>query len=414
MKRLFFTLALLLCAVPSFCCTSVIISGRATSDGRPLMLKNRDTDELNNRMEYFRGPLYTFIGLVDSPSEGGEVWSGLNEAGFAIINTASYNMKYDDVPRSEMSREGQVMYRALGECKTLKDFELLLDALPRPIGVQTNFGVIDAFGGAAYYEVDNTSWVKYDVNESETGYRVVTNFSTRGRQEDVRGYERYLTASDVMSELRSSGKSWNSLNHSDLFNSLSRSYRHTLTGFDFARDWKTLTRKTSFTGVGIDQDFIPRISTSASVVIEGVAAGENPAHGVMWTILGYPACSVALPMMVTDSDRLPSCVKKTESGVNSQLCDAALKIKSDYVFTFKVSSGEKYLRLDNILKGAGETPSLLSCCAKAEKQINSSFYELYRRWTRGEMSDSDFYDSYAALTETYFDVYKSCFSAFML
>ena len=409
------SIMLCLCAaVPSFCCTSVIISGKATSDGRPLMIKNRDTDEMNNRVEYFRGPKYTFIGLVDSPSEGGEVWSGLNEAGFAIINTASYNMKYDDVPRSEMSREGQVMYRALGECKTLKDFELLLDALARPIGVQTNFGVIDAFGGAAYYEVDNTSWVKYDVNESETGYRVVTNFSTRGREEDVRGYERYMTASDVMAELRGSGKEWNSLNHSDLFNSLSRSYRHTLTGMDFAKDWKTLTRKTSFTGVGIDQDFIPRISTSASIVIEGVASGENPAHGVMWTILGYPACSVALPMMVADCDRLPSCVKKSETDVNSELCSLALKIKSDYVFTFKVSSGDHYFRLDNILKGEGETPSLLSCCRAAEKQIDSSFYALYRRWVSGEISDSEFYDSYAALTETYLDVYKSSFSAFLL
>ena len=414
MKKLFFTILLLLCAVPSFCCTSVIISGRATSDGRPLMIKNRDTDEMNNRVEYFRGPLYAFTGLVDSPSEGGEVWSGLNEAGFAIINTASYNMKYDDVPRSQMSREGQVMYRALGECKTLKDFELLLDALARPMGVQTNFGVIDAFGGAAYYEVDNTSWVKYDVNESETGYRVVTNFSTRGRQEDVRGYERYMTASDVMSELRSSGKVWNGLNHNDLFNSLSRSYRHSLTGFDFAKDWKTLKRKTSFTGVGIDQDFIPRISTSAAIVFEGVASGENPAHAVMWTVLGYPACSVALPVMVADSDRLPSCIKKSESNVNSDLCSLALKIKSDYVFTFKVSSGEKYLRLDNILKGVGEKPSLLSCCNAAEKKIDSSFYALYRRWLNSEISDSEFYDGYAALTETYFDVYKSCFSAFLL
>ena len=378
------------------------------------MLKHRDTGELNNRVEYFRGPLYTFIGLVNSPSEGGEVWSGLNDAGFAIMNTASYNMKYDDVPLSEMDREGQLMYRALGECRTLEDFELLLDALARPMGVQTNFGVIDACGGAAYYEVDNVSWIKYDVNGSEAGYRVVTNFSERGRGEDVKGYERFLTARDIMAELRSSDKVWNSLNHSDLFNSISRSYRHALTGFDFAKDWKALTRRTSFTGVGIDQDFIPRNSTSASIVFEGAAPGENPAHAVMWTVLGYPACSVALPLMVADSDRLPSCIKSSDSDINSEICSLALKVKSDFVFTYKVSNGDKYLRLDNILRGVGERPSLLSCCKAAEKQIDSSFYALYRRWVNSEMSDSDFYDSYTALAETYLDVYKKTFSAFLL
>ncbi len=416
MKRLIITALLLLsAALPSFCCTSVIISGRATSDGRPLMLKHRDTGEMNNRIEYFSGPVYRFIGLVNSPSAGGEVWTGLNDAGFSIMNTASYNIKDDDVPESAMDREGEVMYRALGECKTLKDFELLLDAWPRPIGVEANFGVIDAYGGAAYYEVNNDSWVKYDVNESQTGYRVVTNFSERGRKEDVEGYERYLTASDVMSELRASEKVWNSLNHNDLFNKLSRSYRHSLTGMDYAKDWKVLTRKTSFRGVGVDQDFIPRKITSASIVIEGVASGENPAHSVMWTILGYPACSVALPLMVTDSDRLPSYVKKSESSTNAALCSLALQIKKKYVFTYTVSNGSKYFRLDNILKGAGEgRPSLLSCCSAAEKQIDSSFYDLYRRWLRGEMSDSEFYSSYAVLTESYFDVYKSCFSAFML
>ena len=414
MKKVLLTALLLLLALPSFCCTSVIISGRVTSDGRPLMLKHRDTGKMNNRVEYFRGPVYSFIGLVNSASPGGEVWTGLNEAGFSIMNTASYNIKDDDVPESAMDREGQVMFRALGECKTLKDFELLLDACTRPMGVETNFGVIDAYGGAAYYEVNNDSWVKYDVNESAQGYRVVTNFSESGRAEDVQGYERYLTASDIMSELHSSKKVWNSLNHSDLFNSISRSYRHALTGMDYAADWKTLARKTSFTGVGVDQDFIPRRITTASIVIEGVALGENPAHSVMWTILGYPACSVALPLMVADCDRLPSCVKKSESSNNAELCSLALKIKKDFVFTFDVSNGEKYLRLDNILKGVGERPSLLSCCAAAEKKIDSSFYELFGKWIRGEMSDSAFYDEYAVLSETYFGVYKSSFSAFML
>ena len=37
-------------SVQAFCCTSVIISGNARADGRPVMYKHRDTGELNNRL----------------------------------------------------------------------------------------------------------------------------------------------------------------------------------------------------------------------------------------------------------------------------------------------------------------------------------------------------------------------------
>lgn len=64
-----------------------------------------------------------------------------------------------------MDREGELMYKALLECKNLSDFETFLDNYPRPVGVEANFGVIDAEGGAAYYEVNNTRWVKVDAND---------------------------------------------------------------------------------------------------------------------------------------------------------------------------------------------------------------------------------------------------------
>lgn len=36
-------------------CTSAIITGKLTPDGRPLLWKHRDTSEDNNRIEYFKG-----------------------------------------------------------------------------------------------------------------------------------------------------------------------------------------------------------------------------------------------------------------------------------------------------------------------------------------------------------------------
>lgn len=86
---------------------------------------------------------------------------GMNDAGFAIMNTASYNLKNDTV--SVMDKEGAVMAIALGKCRTVDDFACLLDTLPKPLGVEANFGVIDAYGNAAYFETDNWRYARFDV-----------------------------------------------------------------------------------------------------------------------------------------------------------------------------------------------------------------------------------------------------------
>ena len=94
MKKLFYSIALALSLVfmaapDSSACTSAIISGKLTPDGRPLLWKHRDTGELNNRVDYVKGPKYAFIAVVNANDGDGKSWMGVNEAGFAIINTAS-------------------------------------------------------------------------------------------------------------------------------------------------------------------------------------------------------------------------------------------------------------------------------------------------------------------------------------
>ena len=68
-----------------------------------------------------------------------------------------------------MDREGILMYKALGICRTVEDFVTFLDTLSRPMGVEANFGVIDACGGASYFEVDNSGWVRFDVADEPGG-----------------------------------------------------------------------------------------------------------------------------------------------------------------------------------------------------------------------------------------------------
>ena len=156
MKKTVITILLALAAVPALACTSVIVSGKVRADGRPVMMKHRDTKHLTNDIQWFQGEKYAFIGLVntDEPFDK-QVWAGTNSAGFSIMNTATYDLKEDDVPAEKMDREGYLMYRALEICATVADFEHFIDTLSKPMGVEANFGVIDAQGGAVYYEMDN-------------------------------------------------------------------------------------------------------------------------------------------------------------------------------------------------------------------------------------------------------------------
>ncbi len=298
MKKWFVLAAGLLLAVPSFSCTSVIISGKVNG-GIPVMFKHRDTDHIDNRMQWFQGERYDFIGLVnsDAGSDVREVWSGANSAGFCIMNTATYDLKDDDVPASMMDREGLVMFRALEVCATTADFEHMLDTLRRPMGVEANFGVIDAFGGAAYYEVNNHSWTKFDIDAEPEGYRVVTNFTRTGRKEDRHGVDRYVKACSLMEGLT---KGESPVLHADLIRTISRS------------------------GAPILRDI-----TSASLVFEGVPAGTDPSSTVVWGCVGFPGTTPYIPMQVSDKDILPSFVKASGKDGHSFSSDLGQRLKGN-------------------------------------------------------------------------------------
>lgn len=396
MKKILTILVSILIMVPfneAISCTSAIFTGKVTKDGRPLLLKHRDTGELNNRIEYFQGPKYGFLALVDSPSEGGVAWSGSNNAGFSIINTASYNLKDDDVPSSMMDREGELMYKALGVCKNLKDFEYFLDTLSRPMGVEGNFGVIDAEGGAAYYEVNNHKWNKLDVNDPEVapnGYFIVTNFSYTGREDEGMGYIRncnttYNVENYVLKEGGKVDPQW-------IFENISRSFYHSLLEVDLRKDQELAS------GWFIDQDFVPRRSSSASMVFQGVKPGEDVSKTVMWTILGYPPLGVAVPMVVANGENIPSFMVKSESSENAQMCDMVLELKKN-VFPVKRGNGNKYFRFNYLYnkEGTGYSQQL--------KEVENYIFDKFDRDLSPKKLDT-LYDEYFGKIEKAYESMK--------
>jgi hypothetical protein len=387
-----FSLFILLLSSEAFCCTSGIFTGKVTADGRPLLWKHRDTGELDNRIEYFKGEIYSFLGLVNSSSKGGEVWGGTNSEGFSIINTASYNLKEkgDKTSDKYMDREGVVMYKALGRCKTLKDFEEFLTEYKTPIGVEANFGVIDAEGGAAYYEVNNSKWTKVDVNDPKIapqGYIVYTNYSYTGRIDEGMGYIRYTTADNTIKKRIGCGfkitPEW-------IYSSLSRSFYNSALDIDL--------RKENFikngNGFFIDQDFIPRKSSASSIVIQGIKMGESPLNTVMWAILGYPPVSVAVPLFVKAAENQPAFMIKSNNSNNALMCDMALNVKNTKVFTIQRGNGSKYFNFGFLYNGKGK--GFMEKIEKIEKEVfevSNQFIEENRNKPYNKENYNSLYDN---------------------
>lgn len=340
-KRLIFLLvAILGVAIGADACTSAIVSGKLTANGRPLMWKNRDTNDLNNRVERIKGHdgLLEFVALFDARDlRDTAAWMGFNEVGFAIMNTASYNLNGNDGVK-EMDREGELMRYALERCKTVDDFEGLLNSLPKPLGVEANFGVIDAQGNGAYFETGNYKYVKFDLADAQDGILVRTNYSYSGVKDKGMGYvreknEQTLLAPHVAAQ---------DITPAVFTEELSRTFYNSLLGKDYTRSGDTWI---------VDQDFIPRRISSASVVIEGILPGENPRLTTMWIALGYPPCAEVFPVWVGE-DGVAIELTGTTAENHSVQCDKVNKRKEE-VFPVVRGNGKQYLKLSKLYNNEG-------------------------------------------------------------
>lgn len=380
MKKLFtfmaITAAMLLSEVRGISCTSVIISGRITPDGRPLMWKNRDTGAAENVMAHFPAEdgCYSYMGIVNSGlRKQKSIWIGTNSQGFSIMNTVSYNIA--PAEDSTLSgANGTLMARALKVCADMEDFEHFLDTLPKPWKVATNYGVIDAKGNAAYYEINSREYFKYDVNDTTVapqGYIVRTNFSFNGRpMKQGKGHARYMEANRQMEIACRTGQ----LTPAFIFDRLARSYANGLTGVDY--------RDPSFDGKwAFEHDIITRFKTTCSVVIQGVRPDENPELTTMWTIVGYPGTTPAMPAWEAGGqDGISNLMRADEKGLSPLSHNGyELKVKA-YEYDIDDQPEQLYFRWDMLWnkEGTGITQKMMSLESKVT-DVYSPYLEKWRR-----------------------------------
>ncbi|MCM1020620.1 MAG: hypothetical protein NC343_00625 [Muribaculum sp.] len=345
-------LAFLASCLPALCCTSAIISGKCTPDGRPLLWKNRDTGTLLNFVDRVdsdgKGSLAYVALFNDGDSLRSQAWIGMNEASFAIMNTASYNLAPDTA--TVRDREGFVMAKALASCRSLADFERLLNQYKRPIGVQANFGVVDTNGDAAFYETCDTGFVKFPLSDSPTGLLIRTNFSQSGDSISGFGYIRYANATHLINPAASNC----AITPAFLIDTVSCSFYHSLLEADMLAD-------TSATWI-VDQDFIPRYSTSASIAIAGKSNSADNRQPIMWCALGYPPCA---PMQQVTLNDIPAGMLPDPKTTLAPDCVKAMQLK-DKVFPITRGSGQHYIYL----------PALRSCIRNKQHVSSPSKLEL--------------------------------------
>ena len=367
------------CAAASvWACSSAVISGKVTPDGRPLLWKNRETGHLLNHMAYVKGEKYDFVANVNSdnfPAKK-EAWIGSNTAGFALMNTQSYNLEKGDIADDDRGpKNGEVIYRALEVCATVADFCHFLDTISKPSGIEANFGVIDAQGGAAMFEVDEHSYQMFDANDPNVaphGYVARTNFSNGGELNVGYGYVRYLEVERVLSKACAMGGITPQL----IFTDLARSFRNNILDIDL-RSGDYNYPKTS--GWFIDQDFIPRKDTSCSIVVQGVKKGENPELSILWTVLGYTPTSLAVPVWVKNN--LPAMVSYDAALKTSPLSAAAWKLANEKVFHYRQGGGTNhYLHWENLynLQGTGIMQRLMP----VEEEVYRQTLPVQENWLK--------------------------------
>lgn len=308
-------------------CTSMLVSAAYSSSGRPLMWKHRDTGAEDNFIARV-APTDSTIGYVALYNGGDsllrEAWMGVNDRGFAVMNTASYNLAPDTTEYKD--REGLVMSLALARCSSVADFERLLSSLPRPMGVQANFGAMDAHGQMAYFETWDHGFRRFDTADSVA---VRTNYSLSGGDTGGMGYIRYDNVLEILGPEIAS----RSLSPESFTEKASRSFRHSLLGKDFETEpgrW------------AVDRDFIPRRISSASIVIEGVGPGGSPDDITMWTVIGYPPCSHVEAVTLR---HIPEGLLPSAPGWHSPLCDEAVARKR-LAFPIIRGSGPNYIDMD--------------------------------------------------------------------
>ena len=279
-------------------CTIGVFSGRVTSDGRPLLWKNRDITNAVEKYCYFARTVsmtdttFAYVGNANS-NDTTRVYMGLNETGFAVMNSNSYNLG-DSL--NDGIDDGRIIRLALEHCRTLADFEQILD-VTNVIGRKDgwNFGAIDSQGHGAIYECGNRHYTAYYADDSlgeSDGYVLRATFGFSGLN-NYDGFPRYKRATDLVKYRLREGP----IDTKFITQTLARDLANPLADpYPLPYNGAQNSRPSGF--ILVHEVSINRDVSRACMVVRGVIPGDDPSLATLYGMIGQPVLSVAYPMWV--------------------------------------------------------------------------------------------------------------------
>lgn len=380
MRLLLSTLVLLGMLLPGLACTSAVISGKATPDGRPLLWKHRDTGDLENKLVFIEGSKYDLVGVANTNDTlSTQIWMGANEVGFAIMNTASYNLNEGQTCDVPDDQEGLFMRAVLEVCADISEFEAFMDSSQGEWGLAANFGVIDANGGAAYYEKGYYDYKKYDVTDPKLapeGYLIRTNFSMSGTEDKGYGFIRHDVTSDLFSKQEK-------ISIDFILGEATRNFKHGLLGYDLRNGPRPKDREDE--KYVLFQDYVVRRYSASTLLIQGVLPEEDPLLTTLWTVLGWQPVTMVTPVWVRSQDLLPSLVT-SDAGAIAPINEAGLELKKS-IFPIHRGNGQDYLLHSTLTNQAGT--GVMDVVLPAELRVVAKGKDLQEKWRKRGVKEKD-------------------------
>jgi len=301
----------------AFACTVGVFSPQATTLGRPILWKNRDVDNDNQEAAWRVGPRFAYVTDVYGSEDTSGAWAGINEAGFAIMNSNSYNLS----GFRDEADDGEIMTEALGTCATVDDVIRILDSTDI-IGRTTpaNFCCFDSTGRAVIFEASNTFYTKVEVNDDSLGFQLRANYSMSGDTIRLRGRNRYERAMQLVVPARQAER----IDLRFLIGELARDMGQTT--FDpYPLPFTDSLPGYGFGYIPADSTVCRRTTRSMELMI-GPRPGEPASRGMMWILLGAPEATLPVPLWVQGGP-VPEALNGDGRSI---ICDEAIGVR-DFV-----------------------------------------------------------------------------------
>jgi hypothetical protein len=267
-------------------CTIGVANGIVTEDGRPLLWKSRMWSGDNNHVAYFEGPVYEFLGIKCLSDTNALM--GLNTAGLCTGNSLV----------GPSGGNGAFMTYILGHFATVSEVrQYIYDQLDaHTLRASGCFPFMDALGNTVMFEIYQSNWVyEYDCLDPDRIPQGLYGWIVRANEwhqnadgtDDTNIGGRYESGCYNIAGLIELGvlSAFTIMQGNDGAN-----------GFEFMRYGPNRPPYAT----------IADPSVCSSMIVHGVALGENPGLSTMWTALGHPNYAIAVPTWTAVSDVPPS------------------------------------------------------------------------------------------------------------